>query len=51
VQKKKARIELKTYIRERFTWEKTARDTLEAYEQVLADDVNRKQRKLLYPDL
>jgi glycosyltransferase involved in cell wall biosynthesis len=38
VEEKEAKIELKTYIREHFTWENTARHTLEAYEQVLADD-------------
>lgn len=41
-------FELKTYIRERFTWEKTARDTLEAYEQVLADDCQPKTKESFY---
>ena len=31
-------LEIKTYIKDRFTWDKTAKNTLEAYEQVLADD-------------
>lgn len=30
--------EIKEYIKDRFTWDKAARDTLDAYKEVLAED-------------
>ena len=44
----KKSFDLKNYVRERFTWENAAKDTLEAYEQVLADDSGIKPKETFY---